>query len=259
MRIAAGVEYDGCAFSGWQTQRGERTVQECVERAVSAVADEPIAVVTAGRTDAGVHACAQVIHFDTTRVRSEKAWVRGATSNLPKDVALRWAMPVPDEFHARFSALERRYRYFILNRPIRPTYLAGRITWEYRPLELEPMRAAAQLLVGTHDFSAFRANACQAKSPVRTLRRLDINHQGDIVCIEAAANAFLHHMVRNIAGVLMAIGAGERPPEWAGEVLEARQRALGGITASPHGLYLAQVTYPQEFAVPTSAGVCGFW
>jgi tRNA pseudouridine38-40 synthase len=155
--------------------------------------------------------------------------------------------------------LERSYRYFILNRPIRPTYLARRVTWEYRPLDVEPMRIASQTLLGTHDFSSFRANACQAKSPVRSLRRLEVTRRGDIICLEAAANAFLHHMVRNIAGVLIAIGAGERPPEWAGEVLEARQRALGGITAAPHGLYLAQVTYPDEFAIPRPDGTCGLW
>jgi tRNA pseudouridine38-40 synthase len=259
MRVAAGIEYDGSRFSGWQIQCGERTVQHSVQQALSAVADEAVVVTTAGRTDAGVHACGQVIHFDTTRRRPEKAWVRGATSNLPDDVAVRWAIPVPDDFHARFSALERRYRYFILNRQIRPTYLSGRVTWEYRGLDIEPMRAAAALLIGTHDFSAFRANACQAKSPVRTLRRLEVSRRGDILCIEAAANAFLHHMVRNIAGVLMAIGAGERPVEWAADVLETRQRALGGITAAPHGLYLAEVTYPEAFGIPRPQGGCGFW
>ncbi len=257
MRFAAGVEYDGSGFSGWQRQAGARTVQDCLEAALSRVADHPVRVVTAGRTDAGVHACAQVVHFDSPRDRGERGWMRGATSNLPEDVAVLWVRRVPEDFHARFSALERCYRYLILNRPVRPTYLARRVTWIYRPLALGPMREAAAHLVGRHDFSAYRAQGCQARTPVRELRRLEVWRRGDLVGIEACANAFLHHMVRNIAGVLIAVGAGERPPVWSREVLEGRQRALGGVTAPPDGLYLAAVRYPECYRLPAPAGGCG--
>jgi len=257
VRVAAGVEYDGSGFSGWQLQVGVRTIQGCVEKALSAVADEPIRVVAAGRTDAGVHACGQVIHFETTRSRSEYSWVRGATSNLPDEVALLWAKIVDDHFHARFTATERHYRYLILDRRIRPTYLAKRVTWEYRELEVARMQQATQYLIGIHDFSAFRAMSCQAKSPIRDLRRLDVRRRGRLVCIEAAADGFLHHMVRNLAGVLMTIGAGERRVEWAREVLETRDRALGGITAPAAGLYLVGIQYPEEFCIPRPPLECG--
>lgn len=257
MRFAAGIEYDGSRFSGWQSQVGTRTVQDCLEAALSRVADHPVRVVTAGRTDAGVHACAQVVHFDSPRDRGERGWLRGTNSHLPDEVALLWVRRVPEDFHARFSAVERAYRYLILNRPVRPTYLARRVTWVYRPLEIAPMREAAAQLVGRHDFSAYRAKACQARSPVRELRRLEVWRRGDLVGIEASANAFLHHMVRNIAGVLIAVGAGERPPHWAREVLEGRERALGGVTAPPDGLYLAAVRYPARFGLPGGGTDCG--
>jgi len=250
MRVCAIIEYDGSAFSGWQRQTNARSVQQCVEEAISKVADHPVAVTVAGRTDAGVHACAQVVHFDTEAERSTYAWVRGTNSNLPDDVALLWAGDVDSGFHARFSAVEREYRYVILNRPVRPTYLARHVTHEHRPLEVERMRSATRFLIGKHDFSAFRAAECQAKSPVRELRALDISRQGEFVTITARANAFLHHMVRNLSGVLMDIGCGERVPEWAGEVLAARDRKLGSITAPPDGLYLTAVEYPEGFHVP---------
>ncbi len=250
MRVAAIVEYDGSKFSGWQLQPGDRTIQGCVEQALSKVADETVRVIVAGRTDAGVHACAQVIHFDCRARRRDYEWLRGANSNLPRDVALLWAGEVDASFHARFSATGRCYRYVVLNRPVRPTYLAGRVTWEYRPLDIAPMQQASRDLVGTHDFSSFRAVQCQAKSPVRELRRLSVTRQGALVFIDASANAFLHHMVRNIAGVLMAIGAGERVPQWAQEVLATRDRTLGGSTAPADGLYLTSVEYPQQFAIP---------
>ncbi len=259
MRIAAIVEYDGSGFSGWQLQADSRTVQGVVEQALARVADEPIRVITAGRTDTGVHACEQVIHFDTNRERSSYSWVRGANSNLPKDVALLWAHEVDPSFHARFSATGRHYRYIILNRPVRPTYLAGRVTWEYRALDAERMQRAAAFLVGTHDFSAYRAMQCQAKSPVRELRRLSVVRQGEFVIIDASANAFLHHMIRNIAGVLTDIGAGERAVEWAREVLARRDRTQGGITAAPHGLYLAAVEYPERYEIPRLSRNCGLW
>ena len=250
MRIALGIEYDGSAFSGWQTQEGVPTVQEAVEQALSKVADHPVAVTCAGRTDAGVHAACQVVHFDTEAQRPDHAWVFGANANLPPEVSVLWARPVPADFHARFSAFRRRYRYVIFQRPVRPTYLAWRCAWEYRPLDETAMARAAQYLLGEHDFSAYRAQACQAKSPVRTVYRLDVVRHGDFVVIDVEANAFLHHMVRNIAGVLMDIGAGKRPPEWAWEVLATRERRLGGVTAPPHGLYLQRIFYPPRFDLP---------
>jgi tRNA pseudouridine38-40 synthase len=255
MRIAAIVEYDGSEFSGWQRQSDARSVQQVVEEALSKVADEPIAVTVAGRTDAGVHAAGQVLHFDTSAARSEYAWVRGANSNLPDDVALLWAGEVSGDFHARYSATGRHYEYVLLNRPVRPTYLARRVTHEYRPLDIARMRAAAAHLLGEHDFTSFRATECQAKSPVRTLRALEVTRDGEFVRVQAYANAFLHHMVRNLVGVLAKIGSGERDPEWAKEVLEARDRRVGGITAPADGLYLSAVEYPAAFRIPQhSAG-----
>jgi tRNA pseudouridine38-40 synthase len=259
MRIAAIVEYDGSAFSGWQWQSGVRTVQEVLETALAYVADAPVRVITAGRTDTGVHATGQVVHFDTDAVRDPHAWVRGTNSRLPKDVAILWAGEVGEDFHARFSATGRHYHYCILNRPVRPTYLAGRVSWDYRPLNIDPMQAAAATLLGSHDFSSYRAVQCQAKSPVRELRALDVWRTRDRVIIHAYANAFLHHMVRNIAGVLCTIGAGERPPEWARQVLEARDRTTGGITASPDGLYLTRVEYPDVHGIPQLSSDPGLW
>ena len=251
MRIALGIEYDGGGFAGWQLQESEvRTVQGSVEQALSQVADRPVRVVCAGRTDAGVHATAQVVHFDTDAERSMRSWVYGANANLPKSVSVQWARPVAGDFHARFSAVRRRYRYVILNREVRPTFLAWRVAWEYRPLNEALMRQAAQLLVGEHDFSAYRAVACQAKSPVRNLYELKVSRDRDMVILDLEANAFLHHMVRNIVGVLMDIGAGKQPPAWAGEILESRDRTLGGVTAPPHGLYLTGVGYPAHFDLP---------
>jgi tRNA pseudouridine38-40 synthase len=259
MRIAAIVEYDGSNFSGWQWQDDAPSIQQAVEKALSQVAAAPVRVITAGRTDAGVHASAQVIHFETNIIRSDYAWLRGANSNLPDSVALLWVSEVKPDFHARFAATGREYHYVILNRSVRPTYLARRVTHAYRPLDVERMQAAAQYLPGTHDFSSFRAMQCQAKSPVRTLRELTVTRHGEFIVIKAAANAFLHHMVRNLAGVLMDIGAGEKKPEWAREVLNARDRTLGGITASPDGLYLTAVEYPAHFNIPRIPVALGLW
>lgn len=260
MRIAMGVEYDGSGFRGWQRQSHDRnTIQQAVEEALSRVANHPVEVSCAGRTDAGVHASAQVIHFDTEAVREMRAWMLGTTANLPKSVAVLWAQPVPEYFHARFSAQRRAYRYVIFSREVRPTFLARRVSWHYQPLDLERMRAAAEPLLGEHDFSAYRAMACQAKSPIRTLHRLELSQQGPYIFIDIEANGFLHHMVRNIAGVLMAIGAGERPIEWSREVLEGRNRALGGVTAPPGGLYLTQVGYPAEFELPVLSPHAPVW
>ena len=259
MRIAAILEYDGSNFSGWQRQKDARSVQQCVEEALSKVANEPIAITVAGRTDAGVHALAQVIHFDTSASRGDHSWVRGAVSNLPDDVALLWADEVDADFHARFSATGRHYHYVILNRPIRPTYLRGRVSWEYRPLDAAAMQQGAKHLIGTHDFSSFRAAECQAKSPVRDLRGLEVERHGEFVHIRVYANAFLQHMVRNIAGVLMDIGAGEHKPGWAKAVLKARDRTQGGVTAPPDGLYLTDIEYPEQFKIPRLSRDIGFW
>ena len=250
MRVAVGVEYDGSGFHGWEVQEGARTVQANVEQALSRVASHPVRLACAGRTDAGVHAAAQVAHFDTRASRPMRGWVLGGNANLPRDISILWALPVAEEFHARFSATGRHYRYLILNRPTRPALAAQRACWECRPLNVARMREAAGHLVGAHDFSSFRAAACQAKSPVRSITRLDVSRHGDFVVIEISANAFLHHMVRNIAGVLIAIGTGKCGPGWTMEVLEARDRTVGGVTAPPQGLTLIGIDYPARFGIP---------
>lgn len=250
MRWAIGIEYDGAAFSGWQSQAHAVGVQSVVEAALSAVADEPIAVQCAGRTDAGVHAVGQVAHFDTSRIRSARAWTLGANSHLPPGVALRWALEVPASFHARFSAEARRYAYVILNRPIRAGLWRDRVAWEFRPLDVSRMQDAARALLGEHDFSSFRAAGCQARHPVRTVHSLQVARQGELVRIDIEANAFLQHMVRNIAGVLLEIGVGDREPAWAAEVLAARDRRCGGITAPAGGLYFLAARYPTEMGLP---------
>jgi tRNA pseudouridine38-40 synthase len=252
MRVALGIEYDGSAFHGWQAQQeGVRTVQTELEAALAKVADHPLRVVCAGRTDTGVHALGQVVHFDTQAQRSERNWLLGTNVNLPQDVSVTWARPVSDEFSARFSAVSRRYRYCILNRTSRSAVLAGRVTWTHRPLDAARMQEAARALVGEHDFSSYRALGCQAKSPVRTLYELEVERQGEFVVLSLHANAFLHHMVRNIAGVLMAIGRGDREIDWAAEVLGLRDRTLGGVTAPPDGLYFEAVEYPAACGIPT--------
>ena len=252
MRLALGVEYDGSDFCGWQYQEHSRSVQEVVEQALSKVANHPVRVHCAGRTDTGVHATGQVIHFDTEADRKMRSWVYGTNANLPKSVAILWAQAVGEDFHARFSAIRRRYRYVIFNRHVRPTFLAYRTSWCYRDLDVARMSEATQYLIGEHDFSSYRAVACQAKSPVREIYELQVHRRGELIYIDIEANAFLHHMVRNIAGVLLEIGRGEREPEWAREVLEYRDRRLAGVTAPPYGLYLARVVYPQGFGIPES-------
>jgi len=252
MRIALGVEYDGSAYRGWEQQKNQVTVQQCIERALSRVANRPVTVVTAGRTDSGVHALGQVVHFDTDVERTPRSWIFGSNANLPGDVAVTWARVVADDFHARFSARSRYYRYLILNRTVRPGLMSGRVSWCYRSLNLEAMQNAAGFLVGEHDFSAYRATACQAKSPVRTVYRLTVERHMDLVMIDVEANAFLHHMVRNIAGVLMAIGSGKYEPRWAQDVLLGRDRRLGGVTAPADGLYLLAVRYPDHCDIPVA-------
>ena len=253
MRIALGVEYDGSLFHGWQAQKhGVRTVQGVLEQALAQVANHPLRVVCAGRTDTGVHGVGQVVHFDSPSIRTPRNWVLGANVNMPPDVSVTWAQFVPDDFHARFSATGRHYRYLILNRATRSALMARRATWIHKPLDAGLMHAAGQSLLGRHDFSSYRALQCQAKSPVRTLRELRVTRQGERIELRVAADAFLHHMIRNIAGVLIAIGSGERPVGWAQEVLGLRDRTLGGVTAPPDGLYFERVEYPAEFGLNSS-------
>lgn len=249
-RFAAGVEYDGAKFFGWQRQHHARSVQGDLEVALSVVADRPVEIICAGRTDAGVHAEGQVIHFDTDARRSERSWLLGTNSNLPADVVLRWLRAAPPEFHARFSARARHYRYTILNRDTRPAIGRDYLAAERRPLDIDAMRQGAQALVGEHDFSAFRAAECQAASPVRRVLRLTVEQHGERIDIDVVANGFLHHMVRNIAGVLIAIGTGKQPPEWAATVLAGRDRSAGGVTAPAGGLRFMGVLYPDEFDMP---------
>lgn len=250
-RIALGIEYNGNAYRGWQTQEpGIKTVQETLERALAKVANHPVLVVCAGRTDAGVHSTGQVVHFDSEAQRDMRAWQYGGNSNLPKDISIRWAAPVSDDFHARFRARSRTYRYVIYNHAIRPALLADQLTWHYQPLDVPLMQQAAKLLLGEHDFSSFRGVYCQAKSPVKTLYRLDVFQQGRLIVIEAHASAFLMHMVRNIAGTLMAVGQHKKPVAWVQQVLEARDRSVAAATAPPGGLYLVGVEYPEHFVLP---------
>ncbi|MEZ5540520.1 MAG: tRNA pseudouridine(38-40) synthase TruA [Pseudomonadota bacterium] len=250
MRIALGIEYDGAAFVGWQRQEAGRTVQGAVEEALSRVASHAVQVVCAGRTDTGVHATGQVIHFDSTAARAPDNWVRGANANLPADIRIQWALPTTDAFHARFSARRRHYRYAILNTAAAPALLRQRVCWERLPLHLEPMQLAARHLLGEHDFTSFRAAACQARSPRRTIYRLDVTRAGQCIYIDVIANAFLHHMVRTIAGVLIAIGRGEQAPGWSAQLLAARDRTAGGVNAPAAGLYLVGVAYDAHFGLP---------
>ncbi len=253
LRYALCVEYDGSVYRGWQSQPGGvASVQDAVESGLSVVANEPVKVVCAGRTDAGVHGCYQIIHVDTHALRSERAWVLGTNTNMPYDINIRWAKRVPEDFHARFSALERRYRYVIYNAPVMPALLNKQLTWTHKPLDEQRMQEAANFLLGEHDFSSYRAVGCQARSPVREVRRFVVRRIGKLIVLDVTANAFLHHMIRNFAGVLMKIGAGEAEPQWAKQVLDARDRRQGGVTARPFGLYFVDVKYPAEYDLPQS-------
>jgi tRNA pseudouridine38-40 synthase len=249
-RIALGIEYDGSAYNGWQKQRTGTGVQEVLERALAEVADEPVEAVCAGRTDSGVHASAQVAHFDSSAVRTARNWVLGVNSHLPADINALWAAPVSDDFHARYSALARTYRYLILNRLARSALHRQRAWWLHRPLEVEAMQLAAASLIGEHDFSAFRAAGCQARTPRRHVTAIGIERHGHWVTVTITANAFLQHMVRNIVGLLAAVGSGDEPPAWAAAVLESRDRRQGGMTAPAHGLTLIAVDYPEHFGLP---------
>ena len=253
-RVAAVVEYDGSRFCGWQRQAHCASVQQEVETALSRIADEPVRVSCAGRTDTGVHATAQVIHFDTGARRAPHNWLLGANAQLPRSVRLQWAQDVEAGFHARFSALARTYRYVIHNSDRDPALLRDQVGRERRPLDVRAMESAGQLLLGERDFSAFRGAGCQSQSPKRNLIALHLWSQAQFVIIEITANAFLLHMVRNIVGALCAIGRGERPPRWIAELLASRDRSAGEATAAPTGLYLVGVHYPPRFAVPALVG-----
>lgn len=251
-RVAMALSYDGSAYRGWQSQRKPQvdTVQEQLQEALSRVANAPVTVQCAGRTDAGVHASHQVVHFDSPCQRDEKAWVMGVNTQLPRSVAVHWAKPVAADFNARFSALARRYRYLILNTSSRRALLSSGVTFESRGLDASLMHRAAQSLLGEQDFTSYRAVACQSRTPMRNVHFIDVSRRGDLVVVDIQANAFLHHMVRNIVGVLLEIGAGRQSPQWAQEVLEARDRTVAAATAPPYGLYLVDVIYPPQFGLP---------
>lgn len=254
MRFAAGIEYDGSAFEGWQTQPAARTVQDAVEAALARVADHPVPVVCAGRTDAGVHACEQVVHFESGAAREPHNWQLGANAQLPDDVRLQWVVQVADDFHARFSAVARSYRYLILQRDAPSALHRSRATWERRQLDLAAMREAGAVLLGEHDFSAFRAAACQANTAMREVTDLVVSREGELVVVEVRANAFLHHMVRNIVGALLRVGRGDASPDWMAELLASRDRRRADVTAPPQGLYLLRVDYERRFGLPQRAG-----
>ena len=253
MRIALGVEYDGSAFHGWQKQPTETTVQAVLESALQQIAGTPVEVVCAGRTDAGVHATAQVVHFDAAVERPLTAWVRGVNTFLPPSVAVRWAHPVGAGFHARFSAYGRAYRYLLINRAQRTGLWHGRAGWYHHPLDVGAMQRAAALLVGEHDFSAFRAADCQARTPVKTMRLARVQARGELIVFDFEASAFLQHMVRNLVGSLVYIGQGKHPPEWMTTLLQARERALAAPTFAAAGLYLVGVRYEAHWQLPGGA------
>jgi tRNA pseudouridine38-40 synthase len=252
MRIALGVEYNGKGFHGWQSQYGLATIQSTVQDALTKIANESIFLFCAGRTDAHVHATGQVVHFDTRAKRHIDAWIWGTNSHLPPSIVVRWARHVDYHFHARFSAIARSYRYIIYNNPVRPAIQSHRATWFYYPLEVERMKEAGQFLLGEQDFSSFRSSQCNSKSPMRNVKSLDIKRCGNFVLLDIEANAFLHHMVRNIAGGLLKIGAGFKEPMWMQEVLHAKNRRVAAETAAPDGLYLTSVTYPEPYIFPHS-------
>lgn len=252
-RWVAGVEYNGARFHGWQKQKHQPgvSIQEALEAAISEVADHEVGIVCAGRTDSGVHASAQVIHFDSTAVRSDRGWKMGINTKLPDGICVNWVQPINGEFHARFSAVARRYRYFIMNKPVKPGLMHDQVTWWRKPLDAEKMHQAAQSLLGEHDFTSFRARDCQANHARRTMKDISVKRMGDWVMLEVCANAFLYHMVRNIAGVLLPIGHGSKPVEWCGQVLAAQDRTKAGVTAPGEGLYFVDVEYPDYPELPS--------
>jgi len=255
MRLALGITYNGQAYDGWQSQPSGLTVQDHLQAALArfCAQDEPVSTLCAGRTDAGVHGLMQVVHFDTELRREAFSWVRGTNTFLPPDIAVQWAQAVPDSFHARASARARRYAYVLLESPVRPSVEAGRVGWVFRPLDAQALRQGADLLVGQHDFTSFRASACQAKSPVKTMQRLEITRRGPYWRFEFEADAFLHHMIRNIMGCLLQVGQGARPPQWIADVLAARSRDAAAPTFSPDGLYFVGPVYDASWNLPSLA------
>lgn len=252
-RIALGIEYDGSQFKGYQMQaHGTRTVQELLQQALSKIANHPVSVTCAGRTDTGVHATAQVVHFDTAANREQKAWVMGVNTELPDDIAVHWAIDVPDDFSARFSATRRSYRYIIRNSPARPAINNHRVVWIYDDLNAEAMHDSAQALIGAHDFSSFRSSQCQAKHANRVMHSITVSRDKEHIYIDVIANAFLHHMVRNIVGSLLSVGRGVKPVEYMAELLALKDRKQAGITSVASGLYLVAVEYPAEYGLPQS-------
>jgi len=255
-RIVLGIEYNGSLFSGYQLQaHGTRTVQGELEKALSKVANEAIRLTCAGRTDTGVHATGQVVHFDTAMQRELKAWMLGGNTNLPRDISIHWVRQVNENFSARFSAISRSYRYILYNRKARSAVFQQNVAWSYGEYDEDAMNAAAQLLLGEHDFSAFRSSKCQASHAIRVMQNINVKRQGDYIILDIKANAFLHHMVRNIMGTLMVIGRGEQSIEWMQDILQGQDRKCAGMTASAAGLYLVNVEYPEEYGLPDSGWV----
>lgn len=259
-RIALGIEYNGTNYSGWQIQQHHTpipSIQGAIETVISSVANHPVQTICAGRTDAGVHACGQVVHCDVTVERTPHAWVFGCNSKLPRDIRVLWVQNVPDDFSARKSAMARHYQYYIYNNKIRPSLLNDYVGWYYNHLDTAKMQAASQSWVGEHDFSSFRAAGCQSKSPIRELKMITVERRGDLVIIDIIADAFLYHMVRNMVGVLIQIGSGRKPVDWAQQVLAAKCRTKASITAVPQGLYLTKVIYPEHLQIPQTTS--GLW
>ncbi|ORU92774.1 MAG: tRNA pseudouridine(38,39,40) synthase TruA [Cycloclasticus sp. symbiont of Poecilosclerida sp. N] len=252
MKFALGIEYDGTRYHGWQRQKNTPlTVQQKVEKALSVLADHPVSVICAGRTDAGVHAFEQVVHFETNKQRQEHHWVLGTNANLPADIRIVWVKPVSEDFHARYSAAARYYRYKILNRWVKSALYQSHVSSTFQPLNEDLMQQGANHLLGTHDFSSFRAGGCQAKSPIKHIHSISIKRTDDKISIDIIASAFLHHMVRNIVGTLTPVGLGEKPTQWVADVLAAKDRKVAGVTAAPNGLYFKGVYYPKKFGIST--------
>lgn len=258
MRIALGVEYDGAAFCGWQRQPQHPSVQAALENALSTVASNPVTVVTAGRTDRGVHARAQVVHFDTQAQRLPISWVRGSNAHLPNSIAVLWAKPVPETFHARFCARSRTYEYWLLNRAVRPALQFQKWGWYHQPLQLELLQEGLQQLLGTHDFSAFRASECQAKNPVKTMLEASVVRLGDLLCFRFRADAFLQHMVRNLVGSLVYVGCRRQPANWITALLQGRHRSCAAPTFAPDGLYLVDIEYAPHWRIPVLSDTLEF-
>jgi tRNA pseudouridine38-40 synthase len=250
MRIVLGIEYDGAAHCGWQSQPNGCGVQDKLEQALAGIAAEKISLICAGRTDTGVHALAQVAHFDTTAQRPDTAWVRGVNALLPNSIAVQWAVTVADEFHARFSAVSRTYTYVLYNHPVRPALQNGKVGWYHAPLDVAAIKSAAQNLLGQHDFSAFRAAECQAKTSIKTINYINLAQSGEYITLTLNANGFLHHMVRNIIGSLIYIGAGKQPITWVQELLLAKDRTRSAPTFAPDGLYLVAIEYDDKWQLP---------